>query len=211
MNLLFIGPSASGKDTQAELLVKNNGYIRVSSGDLIRDISEGERDIHKALRKGMNEGFLPDRIIYGVLEIYLKYLNHENLILSGVVRRVSQIDQLDTVLKEADTKLDEVMYFELTDEEVVNRITGRRYCPKCHTNYHVTFNPPKVKDICDVCGSNIVLREDDNVDSTKKRLEAFHKDNDLILEEYEKRGILKRIDASKSIEEVYKEVLDSLY
>lgn len=210
MNLLFIGPSASGKDTQAELLEKDKKYIRVSSGDLIRDISDGDRDIHRAIHKGMNEGFLPDRIIFGVLEIYLKYLNHDRLILSGVVRRKSQIKELDEVLNDADTKLNLVFYFDLTDEEVVQRISGRRYCPNCHANYHVTFNPPKEEGKCDKCNTPLKMREDDNPESTKKRLEAFHKENDLIVEEYDKRGILRKIDASKSIEEVYSEVLKAL-
>ncbi len=210
MILLFIGPSGSGKDTQAEFLVSKFGFERVSSGDLMRDISEGEKEIQKLIRKSMNEGFLADNFVFGLMQIYLYNTSKENLILSGVVRRDSQVELLDFTLFKVHKKLDKVVYFELSDEEAIKRMSGRLFCPKCSMNYHLVFNSPKKVDTCDNCGGKLSRREDDHPEAIKLRLADFHKDNDKIIDTYEKRGILIRIDASKLIEEIHKEVVEKL-
>ncbi len=210
MILLFIGPSGSGKDTQAEFLVKENAFERISTGDLIRDISEGDHPAQKVIRQSMNEGFLADNFVFGLLQVYLSHNEKENIILSGAVRRESQVELLDSTLLNVKRSLDKVVYFELSDEEAIKRMSGRLYCPKDGSNYHLIFNPPKQVDTCDICGGPLKRREDDNPDAIKARLYDFHKDNDKIIEMYEKRGILLKIDASKSIEEVHHEVVTSL-
>jgi len=210
MVLLFIGPSGSGKDTQAEFLVDQKGFERVSTGDLMRDISEGEHPIQKLIRKSMDEGFLADNFVFGLTQIYLANATNENLILSGAVRKESQVELLDFTLFKIGKKLDKVIYFDLSDEEAVKRMSGRLYCPKDGSNYHLIYNPPKKVNTCDLCGGPLERREDDNPEAIKARLEEFHKDNEAILEMYEKRGILIKIDASKSIEEVRGEVFQAL-
>lgn len=210
MILLFIGPSGSGKDTQAELLVEKNQFLRVSTGDLMRDISEGDHEIQKLIRKSMNEGFLADNFVFGLLQIYLSDNHSEHMILSGAVRKESQVELLDFTLFKVEKKLDKVLYFDLSDEEAIKRMSGRLYCPIDNTNYHLLYNPPKKVDTCDLCGSALKRRDDDNPDAIKARLLDFHKDNDAILSMYEKRGILIKIDASKSIEEVHRDVVESL-
>ncbi len=210
MILLFIGPSGSGKDTQAEKLVDKFNFHRVSTGDLMRDISEGDKEIQKLIRKSMDEGFLADNFVFGLLQIYLFNTESENLVLSGAVRRDTQIDLLDFALMKANKKLDKVVYFELSDEDAVDRMSNRYECPVCNTNYNLKFNPPKVAGICDKDGAALVRREDDNPESIKKRLEDFHKDNNEIVDEYDKRGILVRINASESITEVTTELFEKL-
>jgi len=206
MVLLFIGPSGSGKDTQAEFLTREKGFVKVSSGDLIRDISEGGHEIQKIIRQAMNEGFLADDFIFGLLHIYLSHLKADNLVLSGVVRRHSQIELLDFTLFKLGKELDKVIYFELDDEVAVKRMSSRVVCPVDNSNYNLIYNPPKEDMVCDLCGSQLVRREDDNEESIKKRLADFHKDNDEIIEEYEKRGILIKVDAGKSIDEIRNDV-----
>lgn len=213
MILLFIGPSGSGKDTQADYLVKNFGYTRISSGDFMRQISDGESDIQKMIRQSMNEGFLADNFVFGLLQIYLQYMERQkidNIVLSGVVRRDTQIELLDYTLFKVNKKLDKVVYFNLSDEEAVRRMSNRVKCENCSTNYNLIYDPPKVSGICDKCGGKLSRREDDNPESIKARLVDFHKDNDEIIGEYEKRGILVRIDAGKNIEEISKEVKEGL-
>ncbi len=210
MILLFIGPSGSGKDTQAEQLVSKYNFHRVSTGDLMRDISDGDKEIQQLIRKSMDEGFLADNFVFGLLQIYLFNTQSENLVLSGAVRRDTQIDLLDFALMKANKKLDKVVYFELSDEEAIERMSSRYRCPVCLTNYNLKTNPPKEAGKCDKEGALLTRREDDNPESIKKRLEDFHKDNKEIFEEYEKRGMLIRIDASKSISEVTTELFQKL-
>lgn len=210
MILLFIGPSGSGKDTQAELLQEKFNFLRVSTGDLMRDISEGDHEIQQLIRKSMNEGFLADNFVFGLMQIYLADVNAEKMILSGAVRKESQVELLDFTLFKVERKLDRVLYFDLSDKEAIERMSGRLYCPYDNSNYHLVFNPPKRVDTCDLCGGKLERRADDNPDAIKVRLEDFHKDNEAILDLYEKRGILIKIDASKSIEEVHQDVLISL-
>lgn len=210
MILLFIGPSGSGKDTQAEQLVSDFNFHRVSTGDLMRDISDGDKEIQQLIRKSMDEGFLADNFVFGLLQIYLFNTSSENLVLSGAVRRDTQIDLLDFALMKANKKLDKVVYFELSDEEAINRMSNRYRCPECLTNYNLKSDPPREEGKCDKDGAALTRREDDNPESIKKRLEDFHKDNNEIISEYEKRGILVKVDASKDIEEVKKELLEKL-
>jgi len=210
MVLLFIGPSGSGKDTQAELLVNSFEFKRVSTGDLMREISSGDHYIQEMIRKSMVEGFLSDNFVFGLLQIYLAHTHFDKIILSGVVRRDSQIELLDYTLFKINDRLDKVVYFDLSDEEATKRMTARTRCPKCGTNYNLLYNPPKQEMICDLDGTTLTRRPDDSEEGMKNRLEDFHKDNEEIIEEYEKRGILIKIDASKSIEEIHKEVLEKL-
>jgi adenylate kinase len=210
MILLFIGPSGSGKDTQAEILTDKYDFKRVSTGDLLREISEGKHDIQKIIRQSMNEGFLADNFVFGLLQTYLTHLNHDKIILSGSVRRFSQIELLDFALFKLNKKLDKVVYFDLSDEEATKRMTSRVRCPQCGTNYNLIYNPPKEEMKCDIDGATLTRRPDDSEEGMKNRLAEFHKDNDEILEEYDKRGILLRMDASKTIEEVSNELINKL-
>src|SRR5260221_953081 len=207
MVLLFIGPSGSGKDTQAEIFVDKFKFERISTGDLMREISEGDHKMQKLLKKAMNEGFMADNFVFGLLQIYLVDDQSSNLILSGVVRRDSQIELLDYTLFKVNKKLDKVVYFELNDEEAIRRMSSRLKCMNCLTDYNTIYNPPKKEGICDKCGYELTRRADDNPESIKKRLEDFHKDNKEIMEAYEKRGILVRIDASKTIAEINNELI----
>lgn len=210
MVLLFIGPSGSGKDTQAELLVKYFSYERVSTGDLIREIAEGNHKIHNLLNARMNDGFMADNFVFGLLEVYLADIKTEKIVLSGAVRKESQIHLLDYTLTQTNKRLDKVIYFDISDEEAVSRMSGRVKCTKCSTNFHLISNPPKIQGICDVCGGTLEQREDDNPDSVKRRLADFHKDNTEICDEYERRGILIKIDGSQSIESIHQELITKL-
>lgn len=210
MVLLILGPSGSGKDTQADILSEKYGFEVISTGNLLREISDGNTVMQERIRKGMDEGFLNDNIVYGLLEIYLKYSDNENIILTGVVRWETQIPKLDATLQSSGKKLDKVLLFNLSDEEVVERLSGRLTCESCGEIYHIKFNPPKAQGVCDVCGGSLRTRSDDNPEAIKNRLKAYHTDADEIIAAYEKRGILEDIDASKGIEEIHSEVVKLL-
>jgi adenylate kinase len=203
MILLFIGPSGSGKDTQAELLREDNSsFHRISTGELLREISSGEYRIQKIIRDSMNKGFLADNFVFGLLETYLKATNYNDIIFSAVVRTFAQIELLDFVLFKIGKKLDKVVYFELDDNEAVKRMTSRLVCPNDGLNFNILSKPPQIEGVCDECGAHLIQREDDNEESIRHRIKDFHKDNDEIIEEYESRGMLIRVDSSKSIQQV---------
>lgn len=210
MILLFIGPSGSGKDTQAEFLVNESNYKRISTGDLIRELIEGENTTQNRIRDNLRKGFAPDGFVFGLLEIYLAEENTQDIVFSGSVRRFSQIQLFDETLSLTNRKLDKVVYFELSDEEATQRMISRYKCPTCSRNYNLQTNPPKNGLVCDDDGAQLTRRDDDNEESMKLRLAEFHKEAESILAEYEKRGISVRLDASKTIEEVKAELFSKL-
>lgn len=204
MVILFLGPSGSGKDTQAELLSKNKNYLNISTGDLYRDLSNGATKIQSYIRKMLNDGFANDYLTYGILQTYLKYVGGENFILNGAVRNYSQVEFLDTTLNSINRNLNLVFNFLISDDILINRLNERTYCKVCKANYNNKTNAPQFSGFCDNCKSALFRRDDDNPESIKKRLEAFRKNNSQILDEYQKRGIVIDVDATKSIDEIYK-------
>ena len=210
MILLFIGPSGSGKDTQAEFLVNQANYKRISTGDLIRELIEGENTTQNRIRENLRQGFAPDYFVFGLLEIYMSKESSKDIIFSGSVRRISQVKLFDEMLAETNRKLDKVILFELNDQEAIKRMTSRYRCPVCSTTYNLISNPPKNGLTCDLDGAQLTRRDDDNEESMKIRLAEFHKDADEIIQEYEKRGLLTRIDANRPIEEVREELFSIL-
>ncbi len=206
MVLLFIGPSGSGKDTQAHLLKEKHGFEVISTGELLRDVSRGNTEIQKRIVEDMNEGFSPDELVFGLLQVYLRQSNFTNFILTGAVRRISQISMLDEALQSIGKQLDKIIYFELSYEEAIERIKGRVVDERTGRIYHNEFNPPPQEML-----EHVVRRTDDDVnESYVKRLEDFRRDNENILSEYHSRGNVIDIDASDSIDEIHNEIVSKL-
>lgn len=209
MNLLFLGPPASGKDTQAEILSQKLGCTIVSTGQVMRDQAErGNVLAHDALKFAQRGEWVPDEMIYQLLREHLSEMQGRDIILTGAVRRASQIPMLDEALSSVGKQLDLVLYFDLPDEEVVNRTVNRWSCPNDGVlyNLHYASKTPKVVGICDKCGGNLVQRDDDKPDVLRKRLEEVRKYDAEILSVYEGKGILRHIDASPTIEQIAIEV-----
>lgn len=209
MNLLFLGPPASGKDTQAEILAQKLGYQVVSTGQVMRDqAAAGNPLAHDALKFAKRGEWVPDEMIYQLFEDHLRGIKSDGLIMTGAVRRGSQVPMLDSALKSVGKQLDLVLYFDLTDEDVINRTANRWYCNFDSTlyNLHYPAKTPREIGICDKCGGNLVQREDDKPEVIKTRLSEVRKYDADITKAYEDRGILRRVDASPSIEEIAAEV-----
>lgn len=203
MVLLFIGPSGSGKDTQAQMLAMQSSFQNISTGDFIRDISNGATGIQTYIKKAMGDGFVNDELVYGLLQIFIKYARGDDFILNGAIRFESQIEVLDRVLEKIDQKVDHVFLFKADDEILIDRLMNRLYCQVCKSNYNTKTNPSKFPGKCDRCGSALFAREDDNMDSIKSRLADYKRDNEKIISTYSERGILTEIDATKPIAEMF--------
>jgi len=206
MVLLFIGPSGSGKDTQAQLLQDKFDFKILSSGELLRDISVGNTIMETSIRRALNEGIILDQLVYALLQIYLEYSQLKNFILTGFVRSANQIHKLDSCLYDIGTELTKVVYFKLTDEVAIKRMSGRMVDKRNGKIYHSQLNPPPQDAI-----PFLEKRPDDSVtDSYLKRLREFHRDNVEIIHDYNKRSLLMSVDASKSIEEIHDELIKDL-
>ena len=199
--LIFLGAPGAGKGTQAQRLVKELGYVQISTGDILRaNVKEGT-ELGKEAKKYMDEGKLvPDELIISMVEEKLKELEGKDIILDGFPRTVKQAEALDNLLKKLNRNLDVAVLFEVSDDEVIRRITGRRIDPKTGKVYHIEFNPPPEN-------IEVIQREDDKEEVIKKRLEVYHSQTAPLIEYYEKKGKLVKIDASRNPDEVYKDLL----
>lgn len=211
MILLFIGPSGSGKDTQAEILSDKFGFKTISSGDLLRKEVASNSELGKELETTLASGkWVDDKIVFQLVAKELSNTKVENIILTGVVRTESQIELLDEALKKSNKTLDRVVYFQLSDEEAVKRLSGRLVCPVDGSNYHTQFSPPKVTGVCDQCGGNLETRSDDKPEAIKSRLLEFERTVLPILDRYTSRGQLINISAAPDILTIHNQLIKDL-
>ena len=213
MNVVLLGPPGSGKGTQAKSLEQAFGIAQLSTGDMLRaEVGAGSEVGQKAdaiMRAGQ---LVPDDMIIALIGSKLADPECRNgFILDGFPRTVPQAQALDVMLKTRGLKLDHVLELEVDDEAMVERISGRFSCAKCGTGYHGRFKQPKVQGVCDVCGSGeFVRRADDNAETVRERLKAYHAQTEPISACYERQGILKRVDGMGAIDQVSKDLTKAI-
>lgn len=205
MNLILLGPPGAGKGTQATRLEEAYEIAQLSTGEMLRaEVSAGS-EIGKKADGLMKAGQLvPDEMIIGIIGGRLDRDDCRNgFILDGFPRTVPQAAALDVMLKEKSLRMDHVMSIEVDDEAMVERITGRFSCAKCGAGYHEQFQKPKVDGVCDVCGSTeFSRRADDNAETVRERLKAYHAQTAPIIDYYDKKGLLRRVDGMEPIDKV---------
>jgi len=205
MILVFLGPPGAGKGTQAKLLSQRMGFLHLSTGDLLREAVKNQTPLGKKAKEYMDRGELvPDGLIVQLIEETMP--KDGNVILDGFPRTVNQALALEEMLKGKGEKISKVLFFDVPDEVIIDRLSGRRVCSKCGAVYHVKYNPPKVEGACDLCGGSLVQRDDDREEVVKKRLEVYRKQTQPLIEFYQDRGIIYRLDAEKGVEELFEEV-----
>jgi len=203
--LVFLGPPGAGKGTQAKLLSQRMGFLHLSTGDLLREAVKNQTPLGKKAKEYMDRGELvPDELIVQLIEETMP--KDGNVILDGFPRTVNQALALEEMLKGKGEKISKVLFFDVPDEVIIDRLSGRRVCSKCGAVYHVKYNPPKVEGVCDLCGGSLVQRDDDKEEVVKKRLEVYRKQTQPLIEFYQDRGIIYRLDAEKGVEELFEEV-----
>ena len=212
MNIILMGLPGAGKGTQASEIVKKFPIPHISTGDMFRKAIKDETDLGKEAKSYMDRGELvPDEVTVGIVKERISEDDaKKGFLLDGFPRTIDQAESLSQIMSELDREIDAVINIEVAEEELMNRLTGRRICEKCGTTYHLVFNPPKVDGICDIDGGKLYQREDDNPETVSNRLSVNVKQSKPILEYYNNKGVLKNIDGSKDIDEVTNDVIDIL-
>ncbi|CAC5525538.1 adenylate kinase [Staphylococcus aureus] len=212
MNIILMGLPGAGKGTQASEIVKKFPIPHISTGDMFRKAIKEETELGKEAKSYMDRGELvPDEVTVGIVKERISEDDaKKGFLLDGFPRTIEQAEALNNIMSELDRNIDAVINIEVPEEELMNRLTGRRICEACGTTYHLVFNPPKVEGICDIDGGKLYQREDDNPETVANRLSVNIKQSKPILDFYDQKGVLKNIDGSKDISDVTKDVIDIL-
>ncbi len=212
MILILLGPPGAGKGSQAAKIIEEFGVTHISTGDIFRkNIKEGT-DLGQKVKKIIEAGSLVSDDLTN--ELVFDRLATENsekgFMLDGYPRNINQAEALDSWLEEHDKEITKVIYIDASTETLIKRISGRRVCKNCGATYHIKNHPPKVDGICDVCGSELVQRPDDNEETALDRIEVYNRQTSPLIDYYEKSGKLHRFNGNLEIDEVYEDVRNSL-
>jgi adenylate kinase len=211
MRLILLGPPGGGKGTQAKRLQDDYGLVQLSTGDMLRAAVASGSEIGKKAKAVMESGKLvSDEIVIGIISERIRQSDaQKGFILDGFPRTVAQAEALDVMLKEQNIAIDAAIEVQVPDELIVERITGRFTCAKCGAGYHDKFQRPTTDGTCDVCGAHeFSRRADDNAETVRSRLDAYHAQTAPILPFYGKKGVLKVVDGTLPIAEVAKRLKD---
>jgi adenylate kinase len=204
LNLVLLGPPGSGKGTQGERLQADFRLPYYATGDILRAAVRDETELGRKAKEYMDRGDLvPDDVIIGVIAERVQSAEaSDGFILDGFPRTTAQAEALDEEMKRLGRELTAAIQIDVPEDEVVRRLGGRRTCAKEGHVFHVEFDPPKNADVCDICGSRLIVRDDDKPEVIRHRLEQYHTKTEPLISYYEEKGILRRVDGSRSPDEV---------
>lgn len=209
MKIIMLGAPGAGKGTQAKKIAEKYEIPHISTGDIFRfNIKEGTELGMKA-KAFMDQGALvPDELTIGMLMDRIQKADCVNgYVLDGFPRTIPQAESLTAALSERGQKIDYAVNVDVPDENIVNRMSGRRACLKCGATYHVVYKPSKVEGICDVCGESLVLRDDDKPETVLKRLSVYHDQTQPLIDYYKEAGVLANVDGTQDMEKVFSDIV----
>lgn len=212
MKIIMLGAPGAGKGTQAEKIASKYGVPHISTGDIFRaNIKEGT-ELGKKAKTYMDQGLLvPDELVVELVADRIQQEDCANgFVLDGFPRTIPQAEALDEALAKMGEHMDYAIDVNVPDENIINRMSGRRACLECGATYHIVSIPPKVEGICDKCGSKLVLRDDDKPETVRKRLEVYHEQTQPLLDYYQKQDILRTVDGTLPMEAVFGSIVEIL-
>ncbi|MBR4574226.1 MAG: adenylate kinase [Lachnospiraceae bacterium] len=212
MKIIMLGAPGAGKGTQAKLISEKFGIPHISTGDIFRaNIKEGT-ELGKEAKEYMDKGQLvPDELTVRILLDRVEKDDCKNgYVLDGFPRTIPQAQVLDNEVAKLGDRIDFAIDVEVPDENIIRRMGGRRACPKCGATYHVEHIPPKQEGICDVCGEKLVLRDDDKPETVKSRLDVYHKQTQPLIDHYSKQNILRTVDGTADMNDVFDSIVKLL-
>ena len=208
MKIIMLGAPGAGKGTQAKKIADLCKVPHISTGDIFRANIKQGTELGKKAKTYMDAGELvPDELVCDLVVDRIQQDDcTEGFILDGFPRTIPQAEALTNALNAIEQKMEYALNIDVPDENIIRRMAGRRACVGCGATYHVEFNPPKVTDVCDVCGEELVLREDDKPETVKNRLNVYHEQTKPLIDYYEKQGIVHTIDGTQTMEEVFSDI-----
>ena len=212
MKLIMLGAPGAGKGTQAKRIAAKYGIPHISTGDIFRANIKNATELGKKAQTYMDQGLLvPDELVCDLVVDRIQQSDCEKrYVLDGFPRTIPQAEALTAALEKLGTGIDYAINVEVPDANILNRMGGRRACLGCGATYHVEFNPPKQEGVCDTCGAELVLRDDDKPETVQKRLDVYHEQTQPLIDYYTKAGKLAEVDGTKDMDDVFAAIVDLL-
>lgn len=205
MKIIMLGAPGAGKGTQAKKIAEKYHIPHISTGDIFRANIKNGTELGNKAKTYMEQGLLvPDELVCDLVVDRVKQDDCAyGYVLDGFPRTIPQAESLDAALKAMGQAVDYAVNVEVPDENIIHRMGGRRACLACGATYHVENIPPKKEGICDVCGANLVLRDDDKPETVKKRLDVYHEQTQPLIDYYTKAGVLVEVDGTMAMDDVF--------
>ena len=205
MKIIMLGAPGAGKGTQAKKIAEKYAVPHISTGDIFRANIKNGTELGQKAKTYMDQGLLvPDELTVALVIDRIQADDCKNgFVLDGFPRTIPQAEALDEALKGLGAAMDYAIDVDVPDENIINRMSGRRACLDCGATYHIVTIPTKVEGICDACGSKVVLREDDKPETVQKRLEVYHAQTQPLIDYYQAKNILKSVDGTQPMEDVF--------
>ncbi len=205
MKIIMLGAPGAGKGTQAKKIAEKYSIPHISTGDIFRANIKNGTELGKKAKTYMDQGLLvPDELVVDLVVDRVGQDDAKNgYVLDGFPRTIPQAKALDEALAKLGDKVDYAINVEVPDENIINRMSGRRACVSCGATYHLVHIPPKTEGICDTCGAELILRDDDKPETVKKRLDVYHDQTQPLIDYYTNSGILKEVDGTQDMADVF--------
>ena len=212
MRIILLGPPGAGKGTQAKMIADKYSIPHISTGDIFRANIKNGTELGKKAKEYMDKGLLvPDELTCDLVVDRIKQEDCKNgYILDGFPRTIPQAECLDEALTKMGEKIDYAVNVEVPDENIVKRMSGRRACVNCGATYHIVHIPTKVEGICDRCGKELILRDDDKPETVTKRLNVYHEQTQPLIDYYTKKGVLVEVDGTVDMNDVFNSIIEIL-
>lgn len=212
MRIIMLDAPGAGKGTQAKKIAEKYGIPHISTGDIFRANIKNGTELGKKAKTYMDQGLLvPDELTCDLVVDRIQQDDAKNgYVLDGFPRTIPQAECLTAALEKLGSKIDYAIDVDVPDDNIVNRMSGRRACLKCGATYHIVYAAPKVEDVCDTCGENLVLRDDDKPETVSKRLKVYHEQTQPLIDYYTKQGVLKTVDGTAALDKVFQAIVEIL-